>query len=112
MNITSEEAVQKFEKKFKNIQSLKDYNTVASDSFWENFPKRSLPEGPKTKVNIANLRKLVLKNKAKLTKQQFRRGLKLIEDLVVGGDSFQRKDLPPITTVCTTQNLHLKMVKC
>ena len=49
-------------------------------------------------MNILKLRKMVLKASEKMYKPERRRANKIIKDLRVGADAYQRRDLPPITT--------------
>ena len=80
------------------IPRLDSYEKGASDAFWAKFPKRALPKKAETKMNILKLRKMVLKASEKMSKPERRRANKIIKDLRVGADAYQRKVLPPITT--------------
>ena len=55
---------------------LDSYEEGASDSFWSKFPKKTLPKKAATKVNILELRKMVLKASNKMTRCELKRAKK------------------------------------
>ena len=97
-NYPGPEIVKMAEIKNSEIPRLDSYEKGASDAFWAKFPKRALPKKAATKVNILKLRKMVLKASEKMSKSERRRANKVIKDLRIGADAYQRNVLPPITT--------------
>jgi hypothetical protein len=85
------------EKKFPLIPKLSSYNGSAPEIFWSLFPSSPVPKAVKSKVSHAALRSLILMNKDKLTMHQFRRGMKIADDIQFGAEAYQKSDLPPIT---------------
>ena len=82
--------------KNKDIPKLENYSVGQDASFWENFPKRQLPETPSTRINIQNLEILTEENRENLTKAEWKRAQRVIGDLKYGADSCQKTVLPPL----------------
>ena len=80
------------------IPTLERYDGIASDSFWEKFPKKDIPFRAETKVNVTSLKKKILPAKNKMSRTEFNRAKRLIKNLQNGAESFQRSPLPPIST--------------
>ena len=80
------------------IPVLKKYDGIASDTFWEKFPKKDLPLKAETKVNVTSLKKKILSAKSKMSRTEFNRAKRLLRNLQNGAESFQRSPLPPIST--------------
>ena len=87
-----------FKKKFTNIPTLPDYNVPPEESFWKSFPKRALPYKASTRVNARNLEKIIVEQSEGLTKTELSRARRVVNDLKLGADACQKKDLPPIQT--------------
>jgi hypothetical protein len=85
------------EKKFPLIPRLNSYNGSAPEIFWSLFPNRPIPKEIASKVSHTALRSLIWMNKEKLTIHQFRRGMKIADDIQFGAESYLKNDLPPIT---------------
>ena len=90
--------IAKAEIKNPEIPVLDNYEEGASDLFWRKFPKRALPKKAATKVKILELRKMVFKAGNKMSRCEMKRAKKVIKDLRVGADAYQREVLPPIST--------------
>ena len=88
--------VKKSELKNSEIPLLSNYSKSAEESFWNKFPKRGLPEGATTRVNIAKLQERVENVKSKMSQTEYKRARKLLSDLANGADSCQKSELPPI----------------
>jgi len=82
--------------KWDSIPALSDYRIDPGDSFWDSFPSRPMPKIVQSSVDHIALKKLVLKNKHKLSRHQFRRALKACKDIAEGGDAYQLSCLPPV----------------
>ena len=93
-----QERTVKCELKNTELQILDSYEGNAPDAFWEKFPKRALPKSVKSKVNVLKLRRLILKASDKMTRSERKRANKIVKDLRVGADAYQRSELPPITS--------------
>ena len=52
---------------------LDSYEEGVSDSFWSKFPKKTLPKKAAAKVNILELRKMVLKAGNKMSRCELKR---------------------------------------
>ena len=87
--------IAKAEIKNPEIPVLDNYEEGASDLFWRKFPKRALPKKAATKVNILELRKMVFKAGNKMSRCEMKRAKKVIKDLRVGAEAYQRDVLPP-----------------
>jgi hypothetical protein len=87
--------MQFFVKKYPMIPTLPDYHVVPNESFWRHFPFSGVPSAVSSKVNSQALRSIILLNKDNLTIHQFKRGMKLIEDLQNGASAYQLIELPP-----------------
>ena len=80
------------------LATLDNYEVPPREEFWNNFPKRKLPERAETKLNVKNLEKEVGKNEPKMSRTELRRARKLIRDLRKGADAYQKMPaLPPMT---------------
>jgi len=87
-----------FSAKNKQLPKLESYTQNPGDNFWKIFPKRELPDKPSTTINIENLEILVRKYSEKMTATERNRAWKVIQDLKNGADSYQEKQLPPLST--------------
>jgi hypothetical protein len=82
-------------KKFPGIPVLNNYKLVPKDCFWQFFPYRLLPATPSTSINVPVMKSFVLGMKGAVSDVVLKRGLKLVEDLSVGADAYQKTELPP-----------------
>jgi hypothetical protein len=80
--------------KWPEIPILDDYGKYPSACFWEKFPKRQLPEGHETKIDVEQLDYRIESNKSKMTVHQYERSKKAVDYLRNGAPSFQKKVLP------------------
>ena len=80
------------------IPILEDYECLPDKSFWDNFPKRELPESASTRVNVAVFREYVEKTKDSMTKSEAIRADKTLDCLSDGGGAFQKGELPPLVS--------------
>jgi hypothetical protein len=94
-NVQNEEPV--IEKKFPKIPKLSDYNIDPSEDFWNYFPKRDLPNAIESAVNHSRIRFYLTAAKPFLTVHQWKRGIRLVDELENGAPSFQLSELPPVT---------------
>jgi hypothetical protein len=85
------------DKKYPQIKKLHSYKSPPDDKFWHVFPYRPLPSKVHSRVDHSALRSLILMNRRNLTVHQFRRGMKIAEDLQFGAEAYQKSVLPPIT---------------
>jgi hypothetical protein len=83
-----------FIKKFPEIPTLSNYQGMAPESFWENFPYQPIPEGVTARVNAEALQDLMTGLSDNLTIHQSNRGKKLLDDLTRGADAYQIRPLP------------------
>ena len=65
-------------------------------SFWDKFPRRELPDGASTRVNVGALGRHVELTRNKMTVSEFKRAEKTLKDLSEGAGAFQIKKLPPL----------------
>jgi len=86
-----------FEKKWPNIPTLDRYDIPADKIFWEKFPARPMPKGPKARLEIEPLKRKISESESTWTCHQKKRAKKLLEDLNFGADSYQSSNLPPLT---------------
>jgi hypothetical protein len=77
-----------------DLTILDDYSKAAPDSYWEAFPKNSLPDKPSCDVNIQNLSSLCEEKDHLLTNSQISRANTCKENLMKGASSFQKDPLP------------------
>ena len=77
------------------IPILEDYECLPDKSFWDNFPKRELPESASTRVNVAVFREYVEKTKDSMTKSEAIRADKTLDCLSDGGGPSRRENYPP-----------------
>lgn len=89
-----------------NIKQLSDYENPASAEFWSNFPKRTLPKKPITRINVKAFEKEVNKVRNKMSSSEQRRAGKVLHDLKFGASSCQKSELPPIS--CNNAKTALK----
>jgi len=100
---TSTEALRPQEEKSESIKIeheelplREDYTSGADDSFWDLFPKRDLPSRAKTKINVNNLRKEIVRVAHKMSNTEKRRAETVMKDLQEGADAYQKyPSLPP-----------------
>jgi hypothetical protein len=85
------------DKKYPLVKKLHNYKVPPNEDFWKVFPYRPLPNTVHSRVDHSALRSLVLMNRNNLTVHQFRRGMKIAEDLQFGAEAYQKSVLPPIT---------------
>ena len=83
-------------KKFPNIPCLKSYTSHPEPSYWENWPKRDLPQTPNTKINSELLHALFSDYRFQLNPAVQRWGEKAILYLREGANSHQLSSLPSI----------------
>ena len=88
----------KSELKNPEIPILESYEGKASQDFWDRFPKRGLPDRATTRVDVGNLTARVNEVRTQMSETECKRADKLLRDLVVGADSFQKSELPPINS--------------
>jgi hypothetical protein len=93
-----------FTKKYPMIPTLQDNRAVQNESFWKHFPFRGVLASFSTRVNSLALKSIILVNKDSLTTHQFKRGMKLMDDLQNGASAYQLYDLP-LTDVPTALQL-------
>jgi type IV secretory pathway VirB4 component len=77
-----------------DLKILDDYSNTASDSYWEEFPKNSLPDTLSCDVNIQNLVLMCNEKEHLLTSKQILRANTCIENLMEGASSLQKDVLP------------------
>ena len=70
-----------------------------------------MPEKATTKINVKNLEKEFNNNRFRMTKTEIRRAEKVIVDLKMGADAYQ-KEPPYLQCQCTTQKVPTKMGEC
>ncbi len=80
--------------KWPEIPILDDYGKSPNAFFWEKFPRRQLPEGPETKIDVEKLDNRIESNKSKMTVHQYERSKKAVDYLRNGAPSFQKTVLP------------------
>ena len=80
------------------IPILNNYEISADESFWEKFPKRSLPAKASTRVNVEALRSHV-EVKSKMSRTEVSRVEKVLLDLAEGASAYQKVQLPPLNSV-------------
>jgi hypothetical protein len=61
------------------------------------FPKKDIPKGPETSINIDRLKVYLNMSKHCLSVHQWKRGQRLIDSLTNGTPAFQKTMLPPIS---------------
>ena len=88
----------KSELKNPEIPILESYEGKASQDFWDKFPKRGLPDRATTRVDVGKLTARVNEVRTQMSVTECKRADKLLRDLVVGADSFQKSELPPINS--------------
>ena len=81
------------------IPFLNNYEISADESFWEKFPKRSLPAKASTRVNVEALRSHVEAVKSKMSRTEVSRVEKVLLDLAEGASAYQKVQLPPLNSV-------------
>ena len=80
------------------IRILDNYEVDPEYSFWENFPRRSLPEQVSSRVNIKNFKEEIELAKPKMSEMEKKRADKVIKSLSEGADTFLESVLPPMNT--------------
>jgi hypothetical protein len=80
-----------------SIPVLQNYRSSPDEDFWQKFPKKEVPNGPETAINVEKMRMYLNMYQNKLSIQQWNRGQRLLHSLVFGAPSFQKTSLPPIT---------------
>jgi hypothetical protein len=80
------------EKKSSNEQKIN--STKMSSKFWREFPKRSLPSKPTTKVKIKALEKMIKKHKGTWTEEEKTKARMAIDSLKNGAPAHQVNHLP------------------
>jgi len=86
----------KFDKKFPEIPTLKNYRAAAPKEFWEKFPSKEIPKKIETRIDVAAFEMAVMEAEAGWTSHQRERARKAICNLMEGASAFQLQDLPPI----------------
>ena len=81
------------------IPILNNYEISADESFWEKFPKRSVPAKASTRVNVEALRSHVEAVKSKMSCTEVSRAEKVLLDLAEGASAYQKVQLPPLNSV-------------
>ena len=81
------------------IPVLENYRVAPDEKFWDTFPKLELPGKPSTRVNTKNLRRLIEENKSKMSEAEFNRASKVMEDLNMGADAYQKGSLPALCSI-------------
>jgi hypothetical protein len=79
---------------FPNIPELINYSIDPPASFWKNFPSNPISPYPETKIDVANLEKLINNSKHLLLKSELNRARKCIEYLTSGAPAFQIACIP------------------
>jgi hypothetical protein len=85
-----------FKKVWEKIPTLGNYNVVAGDDLWENFPSKPVPRNVTKRVDEKALKVQIEGVSKSLTAQQIKRADKLLDDLTWGASSYQLKELPPV----------------
>ena len=81
------------------IPILPRYESFADEDFWNKFPKRELPQNATTRVDFVALRNHVESVKSRMSRTEVKRAEKVLMDLEVGADSYQKCPLPPLNSV-------------
>ncbi|MBM3938124.1 MAG: hypothetical protein FJ333_05650, partial [Sphingomonadales bacterium] len=86
-----------FKKKW-DLPTLSNYSEPQGENFWSKFPAKPVPVGAQSRVNVANLEKLLKKYETSLTEQKIIRGKKICKDLRKGAEAYQKVYLPSVKT--------------
>ncbi len=79
------------------IRILDNYDIEPEDDFWENFPFRNLPTKPGTSVCVEELEQFITSNEKLMSSSQYKRALRVVNDLRNGANPCQKRELPPIS---------------
>jgi hypothetical protein len=79
---------------FPGIPVLKSYTADPGPQFWKVFPSNGLPASPRTKVNTQVLDFKLCQYKNRILQSEYIRGKRLLQDLVEGASSSQKRDIP------------------
>jgi hypothetical protein len=82
-----------FVKKFPAIPTLTEYGKSTTPTFWENFPSKSIPLKPETRIKVQVLKDIIEEMKPSLLKSELKRAQKCVDFLENGGPSFQSTKL-------------------
>ena len=94
------------EKKLKHgyLPELESHENIGK-KFWDKFPYTALPKKPEGRVNTVTLREEIEARKGKLREVEINRAEKVVDNLINGAPSYQKKELPQVMCRNTPSSL-------